>query len=389
MHKTTDGSKKISSFKRTFSGLFKQWKLFALILMAILLGVGSALAREKAAEGINKPDINDKLIATDDVLLKRYIKAYGPVQAITQIKTMPGIDCHQRSHKIGRLNYEVAGSQAFKVLNSECQSGYTHGVTEAFFHEHGTNNLSSNLTLICQNEENGFYAHQCFHGIGHGLMAFFDYDLPEALKTCDGLEKRQQVNKESCYSGVFMENVVGAIAVDDAKASKTTEYHTSSYLSKDPLFPCNSVENKYKSTCYFFQSSRMLQIFGSDFQKVASNCEKIEQEYQYNCFSSTGRDVSNSFSMDIAGIERACGHAISEEMQLSCIGGATQDKFWDQSEQDEALSLCRGFSKNNVKQRCYSELAGRARDIIAKAEDRRNFCAKYEAKYAESCTSTL
>lgn len=389
MHKPTDETKRVSIFKRTFAGLVKQWKIFALILIVAALGVGSALARDRATISINKPDINDKQIATDDVLLKRYVAAYGPVQAITQIKTMPGIDCHQRSHKIGRLNYEVAGSKAFKVLNSECQSGYTHGATEAFFRDKGTNNLSSNLALICQNEENGFYAHQCFHGIGHGLMAFNDYDLPEVLKTCDGLEKRSQSNKESCYSGAFMENVVGAIAVDDAKASKTSEYHTSSYLSDDPLFPCNSVENKYKSTCYFFQSSRMLQILGSDFQKIVSNCEKIEQEYQYNCFSSTGRDVSNSFSMDIAGIEKSCGYAQREEMQLSCIGGATQDKFWDQSEQDEALSLCRGFAKDNVKQRCYIELANRARDIIAKAEDRRAFCAKYETKYTESCTSTL
>ena len=98
----------------------------------------------------------------------------------------------------------MRGGEAFKVLNSECMSGYTHGVTEAFFREHGTENITDNLQVICNNETNNFVAHQCYHGIGHGLMAFYDYDMPQALKGCEDLP----THRESCYSGVFMENVV-------------------------------------------------------------------------------------------------------------------------------------------------------------------------------------
>lgn len=367
----------------------KNWRTISLALVVVLVGGGGAIVWRQTSIRRNRPDIHNTAIISDDALLKRYIKAYGPVQAITLIKSIPGADCHQRSHKIGRLNYEVVGSKAFKVSNSECQSGYTHGVTEAYFREHGTNNLSHNLTLICQDEQNGFYAHQCFHGIGHGLMAFYDYDMPRALKSCDDLQDRPQINKDSCYLGVFMENIVGAIGVDEAKKSTATDYHVSSYLNSDPLFPCNSLDERYKSTCYYFQSSRMLQVLGADFQKIAENCEKIDQSYQSNCFSSTGRDASFSFGSDYAGIERACGYANNETFQLSCIAGASQDKFWDQTEEDKALAMCRGLVAAAYKQRCYSMLAERARDIVAKPNDRKNFCAKYESDYVSACTATL
>ncbi len=78
-----------------------------------------------------------------------------------------------------------------------------------------------------------------------------------------------------------MENVVGAISVDEAKSSaKPGEFHTSSWLSNDPLFPCNGVEAKYKNTCYFFQSSRMIEILDYDYQKVAGACAGIEPLYR-------------------------------------------------------------------------------------------------------------
>lgn len=357
----------------------------AVVLLITAGGITVYKTIYPAGQNGYKPPVDDTRIGTDDEVLKQYIKAYGADKTIAQIKTLP-VDCHQRVHKVGRFNYELQGSKAFTTINSECMSGYTHGVTEAFFQEHGTENLAANLELICQGQQSGFYAHQCFHGVGHGLMAYNDYDLPAALQACDTLPPTGSTI-ESCYTGVFMENVVGAIGVDEAKAAQNAQdFHTSSWLSSDPLFPCNAVEVKYKNACYVFQTSRMIQIPDFDYRKVASSCGSIEPEYQSVCFLSMGRDVSNSLGSNYAEIEATCSYSENPEYQMSCIGGASQDKFWHESEQDDALGMCKAMQSRGAKQTCYGTISLRGSEIIATHEGSQAFCAKFEPEYQQSCS---
>lgn len=364
------------------SRLFKTAYIMALVFLFVGAGTATALRYT-----INSPPpiaANDTRISTDDVLLKQYIRTYGPDKTIMYIKTLP-VDCHQRVHKVGRLNYELNGNKAFTLLNSECMSGYTHGVTEAYFHKHGTEKLNESLELICQGQQNGFYSHQCFHGVGHGLMAYTDYDLPAALKSCDTIPAAATA-KESCYSGVFMENVVGAITIEKAKSSPNpSQYHVTNWLSDDPLFPCNKVDAVYKNGCYIFQTSRMVQVLNYDFQKIAALCASIEQEYRYVCYSSMGRDVSASFGKQYSQIENSCAYGPEEQLRLACVDGAAQDKFWHESQQDSALEMCRGLQRAEFKNNCYITLNRRANEIIASTESKKAFCAKYEPTYANLC----
>ncbi len=331
---------------------------------------------------------DDRGIFSDEKILKKYLKKHGVDETIARIKASP-VDCHQYVHKVGHLNYELIGEKAFSVNNSECMSGYTHGVTEAFFKEHGAENLSESINLICQNQINNFYAHQCFHGIGHGLMAYNDYDLPEALKGCDGLPKMFD-SKESCYSGVFMENVVGALSVNDAKKHKEdSHYHSSEWLSNDPLFPCNSskINERYKFACYNYQTSRMIAIFGTKYNKVANACTEIENKYQTTCFLSMGRDVGTTFSSDSEKVEKNCSYAKSNELALACIEGASQNSFWHESTQETALDLCNNLISTAYKKRCYATISDRAEDIIESDDKLSQFCDKFEPKYKSYCTA--
>lgn len=367
--------KKKKKFKLSLSGVLVA---FCFILAGISIWFAGASA--------NRVEINDNRIATDDKLLKDYLRTYGPEKAIALIKSNPEVDCHQRVHKIGRLNYELANVRAFSVLNSECMSGYTHGVTEAFFKEHGTADLQQNLKIICPGDLNGFYAHQCFHGIGHGLMAYTDYDLPDALKLCDMLPD-QQSSFGSCYSGVFMENVVGAIGIDEAKQkTDLTDTHVSSYLNNNPHYPCTVVAEKYKDSCYIFQTSRMVQLFSYDYKKVAEACGEAEADYQFSCFISMGRDVSNSAASNYSQVETDCSYPKDKAWQNACIAGASQDRFWDITEQDDAIGLCAALKEQDFKSTCYTELTLRAKDIVSGDDDKQSFCRKYEPDFKNMCT---
>ena len=55
-----------------------------------------------------------------------------------------------------------------------------------------------------------FQLFQCVHGMGHGFQMMYAGDLPRALGSCDQLA--DPWDRESCYGGVFMENIVNEIA---------------------------------------------------------------------------------------------------------------------------------------------------------------------------------
>ncbi len=347
------------------------------VFFALLVAVGLA-----AVLVVNKfivEDVAPELIIKDDKALREYLKTHTPAEAVAVIKAHPEVDCHQRVHKIGRTYYELNGNKAFTIMNSECQSGFTHGATEAFFREHGTANLAGSLATICNNDASAFFDHQCFHGIGHGLMAFNDYDLPESLRGCDLLPR----GLESCYSGVFMENVVGAIGIDEAKRRGDNQYHVSSWLSKDPHYPCNAVEEKYRSTCYFFQSSRMFQL-NMDAAAVAQTCDGVEQRYHLQCFASMGRDVGSRNPGLNANIERDCSFPKLTANQVYCIHGAAENIFWEPAEQTEAVELCTSLVRRDFKQQCYSSLASRSQELLGTYE-RISFCGSFEPSYRSIC----
>ena len=47
----------------------------------------------------------------------------------------------------------------------------------------------------------------CFHGFGHGVLAFSDYELPKALELCEkvGTEKYDYQEAKECVGGALME----------------------------------------------------------------------------------------------------------------------------------------------------------------------------------------
>ena len=63
---------------------------------------------------------------SDDDLLARYVKEYGPantLQLLSDNASQVAIDCHQRAHVVGRIAYELFGAHAFSISGHECHSG--------------------------------------------------------------------------------------------------------------------------------------------------------------------------------------------------------------------------------------------------------------------------
>ena len=216
--------------------------------------------------------------------LLAYLDQHGlgaTVARMARAATRQGQECHEQAHHLGRMAYERVGATAVAEASHECHSGASHGATEAMFKDRGTELLETDIDEICGEMINGFYAHQCLHGVGHGLMAWTEYELYDALGHCDRLQA--QMGRESCYSGVFMENVVGGLSGSMGNVTR--------FLSDDPHYPCNALDDRYVRHCYFYQTSRMVVLFRGDFGEVADACAEVPLDATSYCFLSMGRDV--------------------------------------------------------------------------------------------------
>jgi hypothetical protein len=245
------------------------------------------------------------------------------------------VQCHQMTHVIGRAAVGLYGdlSGAYGHGDNFCWSGYYHGAMEALVAKIGPDKILDQASTICadlaESQPRSFYHYNCVHGLGHGFMGILDNDLFKSLETCDTLSDDYEAN--SCYSGVFMENVM----------AQSNPNHPSKYLKADqPLYPCTDVETKYKSECYKMQTSYALQTQDYDFSKVFDLCGGVEDDYRETCYESIGRDASGQSQSEVADTKATCMLGEDYEARSNCIEGAVMDFISYYSDDRQAKQLC-------------------------------------------------
>lgn len=268
------------------------------------------------------------------------VKNEGVAAAFLDLKarynTTPYIvgQCHPITHIIGQSAVDKYPdvSQAYVHGDSFCWSGYYHGVLEGVSFKLGKDKLVASLNTICANVEGkenySFDYYNCVHGLGHGLMAMTDDELFDSLKYCDNLTGSWE--KQSCYGGVFMENVI----VDNKN-------HFTKYLKpSEPLYPCNAVDDKYKGTCYLMQTSYMLKVTGRDFGRVFELCSQVQEPFTSLCYQSLGRDASGQSSSNVEITKNTCAIGKDYAQKSNCIIGAVKDFISYFHSDVQAKQLC-------------------------------------------------
>lgn len=227
--------------------------------------------------------------------------------------------CHPILHKIGAAAGDEYGSvaEAYEHARTFCRAGFYHGVLEGIFGEDNGERLLRQLNDICAaipgKERYSYNYYSCVHGIGHGLMAFFEHNVFQSLSGCDTLVGEWE--KGSCYGGVFMENVI----------SDTPEMPSKYLSTEDPLYPCTAVQDRHKYQCYQMQTSHMLEIFAGDFSRAFATCRGVEEKYRASCFQSIGRDASGWSYGDGEKARALCSNGATLPEREQCLVGTAVD----------------------------------------------------------------
>jgi hypothetical protein len=170
-------------------------------------------------------------------------------------------------------------------------------------------------------------------------MLLYDDDLFKSLDACSSLTGEWE--QSSCSGGVFMENIMiesrGGISL---------------YLKpEDPIYPCNAVQEIFKSQCYLMQTSHMLTAVGDDFNKVFKLCETVEESYRDTCYQSLGRDASGRSVSDATITKTTCSLAPDERALQNCVIGAVKDFISFHHSDVQAKKFCALF-KPSIAQVC-------------------------------------
>jgi hypothetical protein len=318
-------------------------------------------------------------------------------------------DGHVFAHGIGIAAYHVRGDVAtvFVRCSEIYQSGCYHGVIQAYF-EDVRSPGAAEVNALCRpysEEGNRWLLFQCVHGLGHGLTMFYGHDLPRALRGCDLLVS--DWDRQSCYGGAFMENIVNATMSHHPAAALAASGepagggehsgHGGGHAAagaggarfkaldpEDPLHPCSVVEEKYWVACYQMQTSAILHLNGGDIAGAAKICDGAPRSARTWCYQSLGRDISSYTLQDPAESIRLCSLG-TPRYQPWCYVGLVKN-FVDLTAKTEGgFAFCRGVPGAANRMKCYEALGEEIGVLESGAEGRTALCEQSEPEYRGAC----
>lgn len=241
----------------------------------------------------NKIPTDPKILNPESILLqeiKKVKQEKGAAYAWTYFKkhyepTAP--NAHGIAHYIGASLYDEKGFSGITYCDSHIAHGCYHGFIQEFILSEGIDKINK-VSEICK--KNSLSTLNCYHGIGHGLVSYYNYDIPSSLTACDTYS--DPAYAYGCYSGVFMENGLNNTA--QAKRS-------------DPLFPCSSLSKKHKPSCYQNQIYFLRKLFGNDFKAMFQACEgEADPTFARRCVQGIGGYITLYYNYNPEKIRKAC-----------------------------------------------------------------------------------
>ena len=295
---------------------------------------------------LGKPGADECL----DRLFRSALETLKPAQLLRSVQQYEDSDpalrlsCHPVVHALGREIFRLKGTihDAFAACDQTCHSGCYHGAVERFLRGDGAqterarhvsqDELTRKASAACDPRVPLRIYFQCLHGLGHAIMYFTQNQLDKSLQTCDTLP--EDWSRDSCYGGVFMENV--ASSTPDKRDVSPTDYH----------YPCDRVDARYRGACYLMQTWRMEEM-GLTTERLFDECAKAGP-FETQCAQSIGRDLSNAArGGDSRMAAEKCGRAQGEGRR-ACIRGviyALIDNTWDSS---YALPFCAALHEEDI-----------------------------------------
>ncbi len=318
------------------------------------------------------------------------------------------IDTHLLGHIVGDMLYRQEGIPGVKKCTDDLRNACSHSVVIGILLEHGEGTLPT-IAETCKEAPGGRGAYtMCFHGLGHGVLAYTGYDFEKAVAMCGKTGTAQYDNAEyfECVGGAMMEMVAG---IHDPEAWKR---QVGNYFRKDdPLYPCSAsfVPDRVKPACFAYLTPHLYTAAGIDLENVNPGesapafalCDAIpttRAEIRAACYGgfgkefigfSGGRDIRDVGSMtadELSRIRQWCRIAGNPTDIASCNAAVLSSLFWGgEANPDAAFTFCDIAEEGSEKDVCYEELGEAITFFFEGTSRKAALCGRLPEEFRRAC----
>ncbi len=398
-------------------------KHLIVVLLVLLAGAAGAYLKESkvhVADG-EATYAEVKTIAADnptfDVLVKRFediADKKGAEYAFGVLRYAvipPNTDIHLVAHAIGHKLYAQKGIDGMSICTQEFRNGCSHSIVVDTLQEFGDgDDVRAMIDTACKKAPGGKSAYgMCYHGLGHGVLAYYGYSLEKTISFCSktGTAEWKYMQSQECIGGSIMELVGGGGHDRELWKKANATYFTAS----DPLAPCSTrlIPQSAKARCYVYITPHLLAAVGSDFRTKDTSkfadamraCTALPfGSDRSSCIGGFGKDfVSVVGEKDIRKldqgvfsdeqlrrVESLCHLVQAREDAYACESYALSYFFWG-GDADPKLSLrfCSTLADDGSKDFCFNDLATSISIYIPDASVRAQRCGSLDKKYSDVC----
>jgi hypothetical protein len=318
----------------------------------------------------------------------------------------PNVDVHLLGHIVGDILYKQKGAKGILDCTDDFRNACSHTIVIGTLLEKGPESFGE-IVDLCKQAPGGSGAYtMCFHGLGHGVLAYNEYELPLAVKMCEmsGTQRREY---EECVGGAIME-MIGGVHDPEVWQEKVKKY----FKESDPLYPCNAefMPERVRGMCYTYLTPHLFTSAGGDlgsptprdFEKAFTYCEPLSGSDRQVCFAGFGKEfVVLAQERDIRAIDKMsdkqlskvyewCSLARPEDGEAACVGSALSSIFWG-GENDPAASVrfC-SLAPVETRSECFDALFGNAVSYLHPTDPARAaICDTVPNDLKESCVRKL
>jgi hypothetical protein len=310
----------------------------------------------------------------------------GTFSDLVQLYDENNYSCHHEGHHLGMwlYDYTLNLKEALNYATVLCGGAVYHGIFQSYFGEQFVYNEGKNqimITNLCPiNQENVNWLHErdCIHGIGHGLVKFYNYNTTAAVDRCN--EFIPLWAQSACSRGVFMENTEYFVETGKGDFDKNDAYS-----------PCNRAVEKFAPQCYYYYPEHNFErnnlTLGYNLTDAFVQCDNISpNKFVKFCYQGIGRMLAPfTFVNPEPSIEaRYVGNRSS--YHEDCLLGTLKTILKTDANAEVGFNFC-GHSDMDFKATCYEIVGMWIKSFLYSSKQQfESECAKApDADYAINC----
>ncbi len=388
------------------------------LLFLVLLSVGLFLYLwDRGKSETSYPEL--KLINEGDLdfaglykLFTETAEAKGSLYAFEVLRRAefpPNTDTHLLGHAVGDVLFKEKGIEGMTLCTEEFRNACSHSIVVGYLFEKGEEGLAD-IFGACKKAPGGSGAYtMCYHGLGHGILAYTDYDLEKAVALCEVNGTAEYGGREGveCIGGIIMEIISGG-----AHDRVAWEAARKKYLGgPDPLYPCPApfMPKAAKPQCLVYLTPYLWEQAGGDinnpevedFKAAFRFCDvlplgSVERDACYGGFGKEFvglvklRDIRNieNFSLeDSKTVYDWCLLAEVKDGIESCIRQAVNSLYWGgENEVRSAITFCENIPDAGYQDECFRHLSGAVSYYSGNNKKKvEEFCQQLPEAFMEYC----